>query len=226
MAARPTGTAAQTGLASALAMIAGCVDAYAFIRYQTYVSFMSGNTTQSGSALGQANWSLAAPALIAIASFILGIFAGSLWSTSSAWRARRVRFIVVALLLAAILGLTHFAVLGGGTYIAALGFAMGVMNTSLSQIGNEAVGLTFVTGALNRIGTHAALAVRRTPLASPEYPGDSHARRAGRLGGLWLGFLLGAIAAGAATPRFGEWVLLPPLAVLAMLAAGAREQMP
>ena len=36
-------------LAAGLAMIAGYIDAYGLIRYQTYLSFMSGNTTQTGS---------------------------------------------------------------------------------------------------------------------------------------------------------------------------------
>ena len=35
-------------LAAALAMIAGFIDAYGFITYGVYVSFMSGNTTQTG----------------------------------------------------------------------------------------------------------------------------------------------------------------------------------
>src|SRR5262245_8131596 len=168
-------------LAVTLAAIAGCVDAYAFIRYQTYVSFMSGNTTQSGSALGQGNWNLAAPALTAIGSFIVGVFAGTLLSTSMAWRTLRVRFTIVALMLAAILAVTHLGLFSSIPFIAAMGFGMGVMNTCLSQIGSEAVGLTFVTGALNRIGTHAALAARHTPLTNPEYPGDSHLRHALRL---------------------------------------------
>jgi Protein of unknown function (DUF1275) len=35
-------------LAVGLAMIAGFVDAYGIITYNTYLSFMSGNTTQTG----------------------------------------------------------------------------------------------------------------------------------------------------------------------------------
>ncbi|MEO8605210.1 MAG: YoaK family protein [bacterium] len=222
--AGPTGTAGQMRLATALAMIAGCVDAYAFIRYQTYVSFMSGNTTQSGSALGQFDWALAAPALTAIAAFVVGVFAGTLLSTASAWAARRVRFAIAALVLAAILAITPLGLLASGVYIGGLSFGMGVMNTCLAQIGSEAVSLTFVTGALNRIGTHAALAIRRVPLTNPEYPGDSHVRRALRLTGLWMGFLFGACIAGAATPRFGEWVLLPPLLALVGLTVADRER--
>ncbi len=43
----------QAALAVLLAFVSGYVDAYVFIHYQTYASFMSGNTTQTGLQLGQ-----------------------------------------------------------------------------------------------------------------------------------------------------------------------------
>src|SRR5262245_12473525 len=43
----------QGGLAAVLALLAGYVDAYVFISYKSYASFMSGNTTQTGLQLGQ-----------------------------------------------------------------------------------------------------------------------------------------------------------------------------
>ena len=48
-------------LAGVLALIAGYVDAYGLIRYQTYLSFMSGNTTQTGSQIGQGHLAAAVP---------------------------------------------------------------------------------------------------------------------------------------------------------------------
>jgi uncharacterized membrane protein YoaK (UPF0700 family) len=47
--------------------------------------------------------------------------------------------------------------------IVILSLAMGMMNNTLSPVGAEAVSLTFVTGDLNRIGSHLALAVKRRP---------------------------------------------------------------
>ena len=46
----------QEWLAVSLAMIAGFLDAYGMITYHTYLSFMSGNTTQAGYELGQAKF--------------------------------------------------------------------------------------------------------------------------------------------------------------------------
>src|SRR2546428_13015436 len=46
---------AQARLAAGLAMIAGYMDAYGYITFKTYVSFISGNTTQTGYLAGQGN---------------------------------------------------------------------------------------------------------------------------------------------------------------------------
>jgi uncharacterized membrane protein YoaK (UPF0700 family) len=79
-----------------------------------------------------------------------------------------------------------------------------------------------VTGTLSRLGSHLALAARRAPLAEAQGPWDTHLSRALLLGRIWAGFLAGAFLSGAATPRFGAWVLAPPALILAALAAFAR----
>lgn len=43
----------EESLATAFAVVAGFLDAYGYITYHTYVSFMSGNTTQVGDQIGQ-----------------------------------------------------------------------------------------------------------------------------------------------------------------------------
>jgi uncharacterized membrane protein YoaK (UPF0700 family) len=90
-------------LAAVLALTAGFVDAYGLISYQTYLSFMSGNTTQTGSQIGQAQLTAALPSLTAIVFFVLGVFRGSLLVHSGLPNVRRTLFGVVAGLIAAIL---------------------------------------------------------------------------------------------------------------------------
>src|SRR5436309_2252764 len=80
---------AQERLAVCLAMIAGYVDAYGFLSYATYLSLMSGNTTQTGLQTGQGNVAAAVPALLAIGFFVIGVLTGTLLIHSSARRARR-----------------------------------------------------------------------------------------------------------------------------------------
>jgi uncharacterized membrane protein YoaK (UPF0700 family) len=101
---------------------------------------------------------------------------------------------------------------------------MGIMNSALSRVGAQSVSLTFVTGTLSRVGSHLALATRRAPLPDSQGPWDTHLRRAIMLVRLWVGFLVGAVLSGVATPRYGAWVLLPPALILGLLAAFDRPR--
>ncbi len=209
-------------LAAALAMIAGFIDAYGMITYGVFVSFMSGNTTQTGYKAAEGAFGPASLSALAILFFVSGAFAGTLLVQAAGRFARRLVFGVVAAGLAAIVGFTQFGLLSGGAAIAAISFAMGIMNSALSRVGAQSVSLTFVTGTLSRVGSHLALATRRAPLPDSQGPWDTHLRRAIMLVRLWVGFLVGAILSGAATPRYGAWILLPPALMLAALAAFDR----
>jgi uncharacterized membrane protein YoaK (UPF0700 family) len=131
---------------------------------------------------------------------------------------------VVAALLAVSIGLTPLGWSGGAVGMATLSVAMGLMNTALSRVGAQPVSVSFVTGTLSRIGTHLALALTRAPLPDAQGSWDTHRRRAFLLLGVWAGFLTGALVAGAATSRFGVWVLLLPLLILLALAVFSRAQ--
>src|SRR6202789_580259 len=106
-------------LAAALAMIAGFIDAYGMITYGVFVSFMSGNTTQTGYETAEGAFSLASLSALAILFFVLGAFAGTLLVQSAGCLARRLVFGVVAAALAAIVGFTPLGLLSGGAAIAA-----------------------------------------------------------------------------------------------------------
>jgi uncharacterized membrane protein YoaK (UPF0700 family) len=215
---------AQARLAAGLAMIAGYVDAYGYITFKTFLSFMSGNTTRMGSTAGHGHLAEAMPNLLAIVSFVIGAFTGTLLTHSGTHQARRLVFGVVAALLAVSIGLTLLGWSGGAVSVATLSVAMGMMNTALSHVGALPVSLTFVTGTLIRMGTHLALAIKRAPLQEAQGSWDTHGRWVFLLLGIWASFLIGALLGGAATSRFGVWVLLLPLLVLLALAVFSRAQ--
>lgn len=221
-----TGSSAnyQARLATGLAMVAGFVDAYGIISYNTYVSFMSGNTTQIGYRAGQGNFAQALPSAVAITFFVAGSFAGALIASSETSAAQRLAFSVVAASLALIVGLTHLGLGPNEVLIALACWAMGILNTTLSRVGSTQVSVTFVTGTLSRLGTQLALAVRSAPLPDSQGPWDSHLRRARLFAGIWAAFLGGALLSSAVTPRFGAWVLLAPILILSTLAACARTE--
>jgi uncharacterized membrane protein YoaK (UPF0700 family) len=207
-------------LAVALAMIAGSLDAYGMITYRTYLSFMSGNTTQAGYELGQGKFGPALySVLLAIVFFVCGSFAGALLARSSVKRIRRLVFGMIATSLALIIGFAQIGFSSNRVSIAVIGFAMGAMNSALSRVGDKSVSLTFVTGTLTRIGIQLALAFRRAPVPDSQGAWDTHARRALQLAAIWAGFLSGALLSGAATPHFGVWALLFPMLALSALAA-------
>jgi uncharacterized membrane protein YoaK (UPF0700 family) len=211
-------------LAVALAMVAGFLDAYGMINYRTYLSFMSGNTTQAGYEIGEGKFGPAMySVLLAIVFFVCGSFVGALLERSSVRRTRRLVFGVIATSLALIIGFEQIGFSSNWVTIAMISFAMGAMNTALSRVSEKSESLTFVTGTLSRIGMQLALAVRRAPLSDSRGPWDSHARRALGLAAIWIGFLSGALLSGAATPRFGVCALLFPMLAMSALAAFDRS---
>ena len=215
-------------LAILLALLAGYVDAYSLLAYGQYVSFMSGNTTQTGSMIGHTRWAAAIPTAIAIASFVLGSMAGGWICHSRRPRARQALFGAVAVVLAIIIVGTQ---LDAGTMPAAvcvpmLGAAMGMMNTTHTHVGAESLSITFVTGTLHRIGTHLALALRHEPVPDARGASDTHLSRAGTSASVWAGFLSGTILSAAASLQVGEWALLVPLFGLLALTLPWRSIRP
>jgi uncharacterized membrane protein YoaK (UPF0700 family) len=212
---------AQAGRAAVLALIAGYVDCYSLLNYQTFASFMSGNTTQAALHAGRGEYAAAAHSLLPIPLFVVGVFAGTCLLQSSQHRQSRRLFALVAALLAVGMAAAYLR-LPGWSNIMTLGPAMGLMNTAITRVGGQPVSLGYVTGDLNNLAQHLALAVRRVPVPQAQGPWDTHGRRAALLGGLWTAFLLGALMAGAATPRFGAGTLLLPTLLLLLLATFDR----
>jgi uncharacterized membrane protein YoaK (UPF0700 family) len=208
----------EARLAICLALIAGYVDACGFRAFGTYVSFMSGNTTRMGMMSGEGNLVAALPAALAIAFFVAGSFVGTWLAQTGVRQSRRVLFGVVGTLLAATVSFMPRGAPDAKIEIVILSLAMGILNNTLSRVGSEVVSLTFVTGDLNRVGSHLALAVKRAPLQDALGPRDTHLRRARLLASVWAAFLTGAVLFGAARSYFGVWILLPPVLILLALA--------
>jgi len=212
-------------LAATLALMAGYVDAYGFINFRTYLSFMSGNTTQTGSRIGQGNLAAALPSAIAIVFFVIGVFSGALLAYSGLRQTQRLSFGLVAALLAAVLVLTRLGALVSVFAIAALSLAMGVMNAAMTHVGARSQNFGFVTGTLNTMAHHLAQAIKRLPLPDARGPWDTQIYRALLMFSIWFAFFSGALLSGMATSRYGVWMLLPPLLVLLALSLWRSPRM-
>jgi uncharacterized membrane protein YoaK (UPF0700 family) len=221
--ARQQAARTQEWKAVVLAMVAGIVDGYGIIAYRTYLSYMSGNTTQTGVGIGRSDFAAAASSALAIVFFVGGSFSGSFLVHFNARRPHWLVFGLVSVSLALIIGLTQLWLLSSWLPIAVLSFAMGVMNIALTRVGAQQVRLTFVTGTLHSLGEHLALALKHAPLPDSQGSWDTHTRRAGLLACIWCGFLAGAFLSGAGSGRFGAWILLLPIAMLFALTMFDRN---
>jgi uncharacterized membrane protein YoaK (UPF0700 family) len=146
-------------LACALSALAGYVDGIGFIHLGgLFVSFMSGNSTRLGVSLAEGNWSSAAVAFGLIGLFVAGAAAGSLIVLGRSAHRQPWLLFTESLLLAGA-ALCH----AFGHSDAAIGLivpAMGLENAVFQIEGGAGLGLTYVTGALIKVGQLVAAALK------------------------------------------------------------------
>src|SRR4030081_2413386 len=146
-------------LACALSALAGYVDGIGFLHLGgLFVSFMSGNSTRMGVSLAEGQWVSAAQALGLIALFVAGAAAGSLIVLGRGVNRQPWVLLAEALLLAAAAVCYAFDL--SNAAVAAIVLAMGLENAVFQIEGGAGLGLTYVTGALVKVGQLAAEALR------------------------------------------------------------------
>ena len=190
-------------LAIGLAGLAGFVDAVGFLSADGYfVSFMSGNTTRLGVDLATRPDRAVVPALL-ITGFVAGVAGGAIIAARAGPRRKRAVLGLVALLLVVAAALEAAA--PGFVPLALLVTAMGALNNTFLRDGTVSVGLTYMTGALVKLGQ----AIAASLLGQPRGDGAVHAAL---WGGLASGAVLGALAfahlAGAALWLASGWAML------------------
>ncbi|MGU3646252.1 YoaK family protein [Microbacterium sp. C23T] len=206
----------RRGLAAAvvLAGLAGYVDGFAFVFLGGYfVSFMTGNTTRASVDLSQLSLVSAAFALTLIAAFVVGVMAGTLVPGNRARGQLRVLLLILGLVCAA-------AVLAGFEWRWATGcclaFAMGALNTVFARGGQVAFGVTYMTGALVKVGQGLVGAMRgQTGTGWPRHLL------------LWASIASGAVLGAAAFAWIGHgalWIIAAALAILLAIQWMLRSQ--
>ena len=203
--------------ALARVLIAGYVDAYALLNFGVFASFMTGNTTTGGMYAGKGDLAAAGHSLLPIPFFLLGILAGTLLVHTDRRTALRRISLLVAAMLALAVARNYFAWpewLG----IVLLSTAMGILNTSVTQVGGQPVSLGFMTGDLNNLARHVAFGILRAPVSQAQSERDTHWRRAVLLGSLWAFFFIGAVLGATLASRIAVWTLFLPAGLLLLLA--------
>ncbi|MFE1599025.1 YoaK family protein [Methylobacterium sp. ID0610] len=221
----PSGGAQSAGLL--LTALAGYVDGLGFTWLGgLYPSFMSGNTTQLGVALGQASLGQVSLGQVSLgqASFgqalmpagLIGLFlAGATLGTllsivaPSRWRTGVVLAFEALLLLGALaIGLATPA-LDLSALLMAL--AMGAQNAAIAAVQGFRGGTTFVTGTLFSLGQGLARALTGTGPALGWW----------REAAAWLALVSGAVAGAAAYATVTVHALIVPAACVSAVAVAA-----
>ncbi|WP_375194730.1 YoaK family protein [Sphingobium sp.] len=145
-------------LAIGLAAQAGFIDALGFLKLGgLFVSFMSGNSTRLGASIASrtaAAWTAAG----LIGAFVGGVIAGALVARRAGpWRKPAVLGLATLLLLSAAL-LTLTAQPGNGLTLL-MAAAMGAINNMFQRDGEVSIGVTYMTGALVKLGQQLAVAL-------------------------------------------------------------------
>ena len=192
-------------LAMALAALAGAVDAIGIVLLGSlFVSFMSGNTTQLGTAVVALEGQDVARAAAVIAVFVCGVMAGEVLATRFAPKRRpSVLLALVALGLASAAVCSRTGAMFGVSLM--LTFSMGLQNAVVRRAGGVDIALTYVTGTLVHFSRASAAALL----------GRGSWKKVVPFGALWLAFVVGAGIGGAAS------VAGPAAAIGAAAAAAA-----
>ena len=203
-------------LACALSALAGYVDGIGFLHLGgLFVSFMSGNSTRMGVSLAAGQFRAAAEALGLIALFVLGAAAGSLIVLGRSRLSQGWLLLAEAGLLA-LAGLSHALGLDN-LAVAAIVLAMGLENAVFQIGGGSGLGLTYVTGALVKVGQLLAAAL-------------TGGARFGWVPNLllWAALVAGGVCGALVYRRIGLaaiWLAaLAALALSAWVAAGAKAR--
>lgn len=196
----------EVALATGLSALAGYVDAVGYLTLGGFfLSFMSGNSTRMGVGLASGQWGQAATAFGLIVLFVAGVVLGSTIArrarAGQRWRILAVEagFLTAG---AALCGLNQLD-LG----MALVVMAMGMENAVFQKNGHVPVGLTYMTGALVRIGQSIASALH----GGPRWEWTATLV-------LWSGLAIGGALGGISFLKLGVAALWPAAVAAAGLA--------
>jgi len=175
----PANPMARYPLAFGLAALAGMVDAFGLLKLGgLFVSFMSGNSTRMAVGIVSGT-AVAGIAMGLIGAFVSGVVGGALiGKLAGRWRIQAV--------LAGVLGMLILGALSshcrGGLTTLLMAAAMGAVNNVFQRDGEVSIGVTYMTGALVKLGQSLAVALT----AGPRFGWLPHLL-------LWLSLVLGAV---------------------------------
>ncbi|AVI85202.1 DUF1275 family protein [Pseudomonas syringae pv. tomato] len=190
-------------LVASLSVLAGMTDAIGFMATGDFVSFMSGNTTRLAVAISDGDLSVTLRLALAIFAFIAGNALGVVVARLGNRRALPLLLAIATLLCAA----AAWPLANNMLALIWAILAMGMLNAAVEQVNGLPVGLTYVTGALSRLGRGLGrwmLGERRDGWRIQLVP--------------WAGMFIGAVIGALLEHRLGLNALLVSASLSALLA--------
>lgn len=192
----------EVWLSIGLAFVGGYGDAAGFVLAKTFTGHVTGNLVLGAISIAALDGRATIGHLVAIASFLLGIFLSVLLvrslETRTTWSLlRAVMAIEVFLIVSASLALQFPFAPGTTAFVVCVSLALGLQNGAFRHAGGISVHTTYLTGMITNLITkkaeeHTAQAV---PQATPR-------PKMNLLVSIWIAFVLGAGVGAAIAFRF------------------------
>jgi uncharacterized membrane protein YoaK (UPF0700 family) len=149
-------------LSLAIAYAAAYVDAAGFLLFSgVYLSFMSGNSTRAAVLLGRGAWSDLIPVISVFPVFVLGAAIGTVMMNIFQRYRQAIVLLTAGIVLAIVAVLETWPVtrspelpLGSLLLLTAM---MGLLNPTVQRVDRVSVGLTYITGALAKLGNDVSI---------------------------------------------------------------------
>jgi uncharacterized membrane protein YoaK (UPF0700 family) len=215
-------------LGTALAFVAGAMNAGGFLAVHQYTSHMTGIVSAMADNLATGTLDLVAAGFAALLAFLAGAACSAILVNFG--RRRALRSVFAAPLLLEAMLLLGFGLLGArlaGTSalfvpitVLLLCFIMGLQNALITKLSYGEMRTTHVTGVVTDIGIELGkMLYWNGPVASGLAPVRANAARLGGLALLGGAFFAGALSGALAFQHVGYIATVPLAAILVMLAA-------
>lgn len=232
------GTPPRKRLVLLLAGAAGCLDAVGYLMLGLFTANMTGNTILLGLSIGREAWADALHNVAALAAFVVGAGAGTIFTRGRGRIAHGLGLEAVVLAAAVgvwgLFGAPRGRVAEPAVYwlIALLSAAMGVQSATVRRVGEQRIATTYVTGTLTTIATDTAsdlfdrwstrraatTARAKSPTAGTAAEiaarAGSTSRPTALLTGLWAVYLVGALVGGFVEKHWSMLAVAAPILVL------------
>lgn len=163
-----------------------------------------------GAAFFSEKFGIIITSITVIVSFLIGIYAGTYLSLWKKYTIKTIAFYIVSGILILYTFINYCFQMGNIPSIAIIGFAMGMMNTIVTTVGNQKVNTDFVTGTLNSLARNTAMFT----MSKDENEKNESKANAIHLLLLWMGFLSGAALAPVLINVMVNWTLILPAVLL------------